>query len=151
MQKSQPRSHQGIKKQVAMKNKISTKGTDRRLTKQPIQAECLKQRKNALERGERAPSRAFRIFKRADGSLSRIALNPEFQRRKSAAAWKSMPEVAKARHNLALTQEAFAELLGIGINTLRSWEQNKRQPSGAARTLIHIALKHPEVLQEAVA
>jgi DNA-binding transcriptional regulator YiaG len=134
-----------------MKTKISTKGTGRRLTKQPIQAESLKQRKNALERGERAPSRAFRIFKRADGSLSRVALNPESQRRKLATAWKSMPEAAKARHTLGLTQESFAELLGIGINTLRSWEQNKRQPSGAARTLIHIALKHPEVLQEAIA
>ena len=61
-----------------------------------------------------------------------------------------MPEVTKARHTLGLTQEAFAEMLGIGINTLRSWEQNKRQPSGAARTLIYIALKHPEVLQEAI-
>jgi hypothetical protein len=92
-----------------MKTKISTKGTVRRLTKQPIQAESLKQRKNALERGERAPSRAFRIFKRADGSLSRVALNPESQRRKAATAWKSMPEVTKARHTLGLTQESFAE------------------------------------------
>lgn len=39
----------------------------------------------------------------------------------------------------------------IGLSTLRSWEQNKREPSGAARMLITIALKHPEVLQEAVA
>jgi DNA-binding transcriptional regulator YiaG len=134
-----------------MKTKISTKGTGRRLTKQPIQAESLKQRKKSLLSGERAPSRAFRIFKRADGSFSRVAINPESQRRKSASTWKSMPEVTKARHTLGLTQEAFAEMLGIGINTLRSWEQNKRQPSGAARTLIHIALKHPEVLQEAIA
>ena len=54
----------------------------------------------------------------------------------------------KVRQSLDLTQEAFAELLGIG---LRSWEQKKREPSGAARMLIAIALKHPEVLQEAVA
>lgn len=52
---------------------------------------------------------------------------------------------------LNLTQEAFAGLLGIGLSTLRSWEQNKREPSGAARMLISIALKHPEVLQESVA
>jgi putative transcriptional regulator len=42
-------------------------------------------------------------------------------------------------------------LLGIGLSTLRSWEHKKREPSGAARMLIAIALKHPEVLQEAVA
>lgn len=53
--------------------------------------------------------------------------------------------------SLDLTQEAFADLLGIGLSTLRSWEQKKREPSGAACMLIAIALKHPEVLREAVA
>lgn len=134
-----------------MKTKISTKGTAQKPARKAIQAESLKQRKKTLLSGERTPSRAFRICKRSDGTLSRVALNPESQRRKSSAAWKSMPEVAKARHTLGLTQDAFAELLGIGINTLRSWEQNKRKPSGAARTLIHIAIKHPEALQEAIA
>jgi DNA-binding transcriptional regulator YiaG len=45
----------------------------------------------------------------------------------------------------------FADLLGIGLSTLRSGEQNKREPSGAARMLSASALKHPEVLQKAVA
>lgn len=134
-----------------MKTTTPRKGSKIGATKKSIQAKSLKHRKQSLLSGKQAPSRAFRIFKEADGTFSRIAINPQSQRRKSAAAWKSMPEVAKARHTLGLTQEVFAELLGIGINTLRSWEQNKRQPSGAARTLIHIALKHPEVLQEAVA
>jgi len=66
-------------------------------------------------------------------------------------AGQAKSEVAKVRHSLDLTQEAFADLLGIGLSTLRSWEQKKREPSGAARMLISIALKHPEVLQEAVA
>jgi len=52
---------------------------------------------------------------------------------------------------LNLSQEAFANLLGIGPSTLRSWEQKKREPSGAARMLITIAIKHPEVLKKAVA
>lgn len=111
----------------------------------------LKTRKEALERGERTPSRVFRIEKRADGTFSRVAVNPETQRRKSARAWEAMSEVAKVRQSLDLTQESFADLLGVGVSTLRSWEQKKREPSGAARMLISIALKHPEVLQEAVA
>jgi len=77
-----------------------------------------------------------------------VAVNPETQRRKSAKAWEARSEVAKVRQSLDLAQETFAELLGVGLTTLRSWEQNKRQPSGAARMLISIALKHPEVLQE---
>jgi putative transcriptional regulator len=93
----------------------------------------------------------FRIEQNPDGTFSRVAVNPESQRRRSAKAWAAKSEVAKVRHSLGLTQEDFAGLLGIGLSTLRSWEQNKREPSGAARMLITIALKHPEVLQEAVA
>jgi putative transcriptional regulator len=78
-------------------------------------------------------------------------VNPESQRRKSAKAWEAKSEVAKVRQSLDLTQESFTDPLGVGLSTLRSWEQNKRQPSGAARMLIAIALKHPEVLKEAVA
>lgn len=111
----------------------------------------LKSRKDALERGERTPSRVFRLEKRPDGSITRIAVDPEAQRRRSATAWAAKNEVVKVRQSLDLTQEAFARLLGIGLSTLRSWEQGKRDPSGAARMLIHIALKHPEVLREAVA
>lgn len=114
-------------------------------------ATTLKAKKNALERGERAPCRVFRIEKKPDGSFSRVAANSETQCRKSAKAWEAKSEVAKVRHSLDLTQQAFADLLGIGLSTLRSWEQKKREPSGAARMLISIALKHPEVLQEAVA
>jgi putative transcriptional regulator len=111
----------------------------------------LKARKDALERGERAPSRVFRLEKRADGSIVRVAVDPEKQRRRSAKEWEAKTEVAKVRLSLGLTQEKFASLLGIGLATLRSWEQGKREPSGAARMLITIALKHPEVLREAVA
>ena len=114
-------------------------------------AATLKSKKDALERGERAPSRVFRIEKRPDGTFSRVEVNPETQRRKSAKAWEAKSEVAKVRQSLDLTQEAFADLLGIGLSTLRSWEQKKREPSGAARMLISIALKHPEIFQEAVA
>lgn len=117
----------------------------------PPAASALKATKDALMKGERAPSRVFRIEQKTDGSFSRVAVNPESQRRKSARAWAARSEVAKVRHSLGLTQEDFSELLGIGLSTLRSWEQNKREPSGAARMLISIALKHPEVLQEAVA
>jgi len=114
-------------------------------------ATTLESKKNALERGERTPSRVFRIEKRPDGNFSRVAVNPETQRRKSAKTWEAKSEVAKVRQSLDLTQKAFADLLGIGLSTLRSWEQKKREPSGAARMLIAIALKHPEVLREAVA
>ena len=40
-------------------------------------------------------------------------------------------EVARLRHYLGLTQERFAELLGVHVNTVRDWEQGRREPSQA--------------------
>ncbi len=42
----------------------------------PTRPADLRQRKDALVKGERAPSRVFRIEKRADGTFSRVAVNP---------------------------------------------------------------------------
>jgi putative transcriptional regulator len=55
---------------------------------------------------------------------------------------------AHARSVAALSQSAFAALLGISVRALQDWEQGRREPSGAARTLSKVAGRHPEVLQE---
>ena len=47
-----------------------------------------------------------------------------------------------------LSQSEFAELLGVPVRTLQDWEQGRREPSGAAKTLIKVAELHPEILQE---
>lgn len=59
--------------------------------------------------------------------------------------------VAVVRTKLKLSQAEFARMLGISVDTLQNWEQGRRQPSGAARVLIRVAAKHPEVILEAVA
>lgn len=56
--------------------------------------------------------------------------------------------VAKARIASRLSQSQFAQLLGISVRTLQEWEQGRRQPSGAAKTLLRVAEKHPDILQE---
>jgi putative transcriptional regulator len=59
--------------------------------------------------------------------------------------------IAEARHKLDLSQAEFAKLLGVSLRTLQEWEQGRRQPSGAAKSLIAIAIKRPEVLKEILA
>lgn len=53
--------------------------------------------------------------------------------------------VAQARYAVGLSQAQFATLLGVSLRTLQNWEQGRRQPSGAARTLLKIAETRPEV------
>jgi putative transcriptional regulator len=61
------------------------------------------------------------------------------------------PEVSsivEARLNAGLSQASFASLMGVSVRTLQDWEQGRREPSGAAKTLIKVARLHPEVLKE---
>jgi putative transcriptional regulator len=57
-----------------------------------------------------------------------------------------VPDVARIRDKTGLSQARFAELLGVSVRTLQDWEQRRRAPSGAARTLLLIADRDPRVL-----
>lgn len=105
----------------------------------------------SVERGETAPARVREVTLLPGGKLRRVERNPETYRRKQARAWKAKTEAAKVRHELNLTQDAFAELLGVSLGTVRKWERGTGEPSGAAKTLLAVARLHPEVVQEAAA
>ncbi len=59
-----------------------------------------------------------------------------------------VPGVATIRETTGLPQSQFAKLLGVSLRTLQDWEQGRRAPSGAARTLLRIAAKNPQALLE---
>jgi putative transcriptional regulator len=59
-----------------------------------------------------------------------------------------LPTAAEARAQVGLSQMDFANLLGVSARTLQDWEQGRREPTGAARTLLQVAVSHPEVLLE---
>jgi len=62
-----------------------------------------------------------------------------------------VPAVLEARLRSGLSQQQFANILGVSRRTLEAWEQGRRKPTGAARSLLTIAVKRPDVLLEVLA
>lgn len=60
----------------------------------------------------------------------------------------NVPDIAAIREKTGLSQARFAQLLGVSVRTLQDWEQGRRAPSGAARTLLIVADKNPRALLE---
>lgn len=69
----------------------------------------------------------------------------ELKRRKVGRI-RSLPAISDIRTRTGLSQTEFAALLGVSVRTLQEWEQGRRNPSGAARTLLTIAARNPGAL-----
>ena len=59
-------------------------------------------------------------------------------------------EVRKVRKQYGLSQDKFANLMGISVATLRNWEQGRRKPEGPARVLLRVAATHPDALLDII-
>jgi putative transcriptional regulator len=68
----------------------------------------------------------------------------ELKRKDVASA--NVPNVLRIREKTGLSQTRFATLLGVSVRTLQDWEQGRRCPSGAARTLLLVADRNPMAL-----
>jgi len=60
----------------------------------------------------------------------------------------ALAPAAEARALVGLSQQDFAQLLGVSARTLQDWEQGRREPTGAAKTLLKVAVAHPDILRE---
>ncbi|HXQ66374.1 MAG TPA: helix-turn-helix domain-containing protein [Alphaproteobacteria bacterium] len=59
-------------------------------------------------------------------------------------------DVRAIRAKLGMTQEEFAGRFGFSINTLRHWEQGRRQPEGAARAYLLVIARVPKAVEKAL-
>jgi len=96
-------------------------------------------------RGKRNPGRVWSLTQRADGRIVRKRLDVSTYRKKREKIWDKK-QATQARSNLGLSQNEFAHLLGVSIDTLQNWEQGRRKPVGAARVLLRVAVQHPEAV-----
>ena len=60
-------------------------------------------------------------------------------------------DVVAIRAGTGLSQDRFAESIGVSPKTLRNWEQGRRAPQGPARVLLALVEKRPSVVQELLA
>lgn len=52
--------------------------------------------------------------------------------------------VRQVRKRLGLSQTEFSLRVDIPLDTIRNWEQGKRQPTGAAKSLLKVLDQEPE-------
>ncbi|KEQ11271.1 DNA-binding protein [Endozoicomonas montiporae] len=53
-------------------------------------------------------------------------------------------DVKDIRQQLHMTQEEFAQAVGVKLPTLRHWERGDRKPNGPARVLLNLLAREPK-------
>ncbi|KND59764.1 Helix-turn-helix motif [Candidatus Burkholderia verschuerenii] len=72
----------------------------------------------------------------------------DMKAKRAARVTQVEPTVASlARAKVGVSQSEFAALLGVSVRTFQDWEQGRRNPTGAAKTLLRVAVEHPEALR----
>jgi putative transcriptional regulator len=57
----------------------------------------------------------------------------------------SADKIKKIRGQMDVSQPVFAAALNVSPETIRAWEQGKREPDGATLRLLEVADEHPDV------
>jgi len=59
-------------------------------------------------------------------------------------------DVKSVREQFEMSQKQFADFLMISVRTLQKWEQGKRNPDGAAHTLLRVMEREPAAVLRAL-
>ena len=62
----------------------------------------------------------------------------------------AQPNAREIRQAYRLSEVKLAALLGIGVQTLQSWERERQHPQGPSRVLPQVAAKDPRAVLDAV-
>jgi putative transcriptional regulator len=93
-------------------------------------------------------ARKTEFIPQPDGSLRRLITRRDGTVEKDEVVPAKALAAVAASASTGLSQAEFAKLLGVSKRTLQEWEQGRKQPTGAAKSLLKIALKHPNILRE---
>ena len=89
-----------------------------------------------IEKRQLAPGRVTR-YKLVDAKVDRP---PRYSARR----------IRRIRVQMDLSQPLFAAALNVSPETIRAWEQGKREPDGPTLRLLEVAEEHPNVFLDKV-
>ncbi|MEY2893647.1 MAG: hypothetical protein RJA98_3555 [Pseudomonadota bacterium] len=88
---------------------------------------------------------AARVDATNEATLFQQAAQDEQQAAQDAAQF-----ARRVRRRLGLTQVEFARRIDVSLDTIRNWEQGKRSPTGAAKALLRVLDRAPELALQAL-
>lgn len=69
-----------------------------------------------------------------------------YKQLKKSGSWCNPRELKQTRKfTYGMTQEEFADLIGVAYYTYISWEQGRYKPSTPAQALLHIVSNHKDI------
>lgn len=71
-------------------------------------------------------------------------------KKKGLVTLQTSPDVGKLRKKLKLSQRQFSEAYHINIETLRKWEQHKRDPDTISRAYLKCIKNDPLLIRQLV-
>ena len=81
-----------------------------------------------------------RVDATTEADIARHIAEDEAQSRQDAALFAQ-----RVRQRPGLSQAEFSARIHVSLDTIRNWEQGKRAPTGAAKALLRILDKAPEM------
>ena len=84
----------------------------------------------------------------SDGSVRRTVVRHDGSIEKQEVLDGPQWQLMAARAQSGLSQSEFARATGVSVRTIQEWEQGRKVPSGAARSLLKLISRHPELLAE---
>jgi len=87
-------------------------------------------------------------FKELMESMKQAAAISKGEMKPSRVFIFSPINVKEVREKTNKNQKEFADMIGVKLGTLRNWEQGRRQPDGAALTLLKIVAANPKYVEQ---
>ncbi|MFZ6655766.1 helix-turn-helix domain-containing protein [Undibacterium sp. TJN19] len=102
-----------------------------------------------IAKGEAKPARTTTLNK--SGKTNKVQTKPG---NKSATTTLATPntkiDARQVREKTGLSQSDFAIVMNVSIKTLQNWEQHRREPTGAADSLLRVFAAAPELVLKAL-